>query len=101
MTPLLKAYDLGLDDIDLWEINEAFASHADPRAAEAERPGQARARRRLMPFALPLGLGTWVHWAPSQCMMSDWAGDWLDAVVYPTAQMSLADRADMLVNRLL
>lgn len=25
-TPLLKAYDLGLDDIDAWEINEAFAA---------------------------------------------------------------------------
>ena len=25
-TPLLKAYDLGLDDIDAWEINEAFSA---------------------------------------------------------------------------
>ena len=26
VTPLLEAYDLGLDDIDAWEINEAFAA---------------------------------------------------------------------------
>jgi acetyl-CoA C-acetyltransferase len=25
-TPLLQAYGLGLDDIDIWEINEAFAA---------------------------------------------------------------------------
>ena len=50
-TPILQASRLGLDDIDAWEINEAFAAqvHRLPARVGKRRllPRRARARRAL------------------------------------------------------
>ena len=45
---LLKRHGLTVDDIDIWELNEAFASQClySPRHAR-HRPGEVQRQRRL------------------------------------------------------